>query len=445
MVWSGDLSDENFDHYSDVATSGEPRDVSTNDLGPADGIQNFTYVAMDFGFANAQEIERIRLYFPNSFAFDNVNDGDLEGSNNSTDGSDGDWTTLVALSGLSAPGGYPGWTGYLEFTNTTAYRWIRINGTPPNNNTVLIEWELFSDVDVIVDGIGIADTVDGDTEERYMADGIGLSDSIEAAGGSTFATAPDQVSINDVISANIELTLLPISDGMSINDFIDASIFPGKITDDMTLADIVQGSFEFPVSMTDGIGISDLVDGLNWSQWVRDNADLAIKKYFFTLTGTADSKSDIEIPISAFQARKRTGFDTFLNVTIPGFTHATYVSNRPNGEMVLELGYEIDGTIEIREEILRVDLTKINEFKGARQRSIQLTGYRTHTYSNQISIIENPNYRSTDDGRILYRFGHVDPYVNPGDTCRVGDDEFTIDYITYNISGRFIQMEIRET
>jgi hypothetical protein len=250
--------------------------------------------------------------------------------------------------------------------------------------------------------------------------------------------------ISDIVDLSQEMQVSLATDDFTISDIIDAYIFPGRLTDGISIDDSIMGSFEYLATVADDLTIADQVDGINWTQWLRDNSDLAIRRYFLTLTGSADNTTDVEIPISAFQARKRTGYDTYLNVTIPGFTYATQIANRPNGEMVLEIGYEIDGTVEVREEVLRVDLDKINEYKGSRRRSYQLTGYKTHSFAASRAIVENPNYRHTEDGRLLYRFGHVDPFVNPGDTCVVGDDEFTIDYINYNIAPNFSQMEIRE-
>lgn len=297
----------------------------------------------------------------------------------------------------------------------------------------------------LTDGIGLADAVVVSPEYYpIVPDDIGLTDEVSATGGTTYATLPDAIGINDSILANVEQEMAPIAEGFGISDLIDAWIFPGRITDGLGLDESIQAAFEYPVITTDGIGFADVVDGLNWTQWIRENGDLAIKRYLFTLTGSPDNTTDVEIPINAFQARKRTGYDTYLSVNIPGFTYATQISNRVNGEMVLELGYEINGIVEIREEFLRVDFTKINEHEGSRNRSYQLIGYKTHNFANQTIEIANANYRTTDDGRILYRFPHVDPWINPGDTCRVRNDEFTVDYISYTISERNSVMEIRE-
>jgi len=117
--------------------------------------------------------------------------------------------------------------------------------------------------------------------------------------------------------------------------------------------------------------------------------------------------------------------------------------------MVIEMAYLIDGEQSVREEILRADLEDIRTDQGPTNRSITLTGHKTQTFSTKITELENPTYKSVSGGRIIYRFAKLDLYLNPGDTCRVGDDEFVIDYITYMVSAGsnhiFKTMEVRET
>lgn len=294
------------------------------------------------------------------------------------------------------------------------------------------------------EGVDLSDTPAANVVYQVeIIDGINLGDTPEAAGGSSIHETADDIGLDDSIDVNI-ISSSEMSDNFAIGDLIDASIFPGKISDEIGMSDLILGGFEFSVETPETIGIDDEIDGLNWTQWLRQNGEVAIRRYFLTLTGEADGKSDVEIPINAFQARKRSGYSTYLSVNIPGFSSATYITNRINGEMVIEIGYEIDGSIELREEILRADLSKINDYEGGRRRAYQLIGYKTETYQNQIAILENPSYKATDDGRILYRFPFVDPFVNPGDTCKVGNDQFTIDYITYTVSERSSTMEIRE-
>ena len=202
----------------------------------------------------------------------------------------------------------------------------------------------------------------------------------------------------------------------------------------------------FPIygDTAEAMQIGDEVTAFNWSAWFALNKNKAIPRYFCTLTGAPDGTTDIQIPISSLQARKRTGNPTYVAVVVPGFDYAQQITDRANGELVIELGYEIDGTIEFLEEILRATLEDIRTDEGPVNRAISLSGHKTETFATQITTIENSIYRSLQSGNIVHRFAHIDPYLNPGDTCRAGDDEFTVDYIIYMVNSYGTTMEVRE-
>jgi hypothetical protein len=167
-------------------------------------------------------------------------------------------------------------------------------------------------------------------------------------------------------------------------------------------------------------------------------------RYFCTLTGAADDTSDVEIPIQQFQARKRDGESTYLSVNIPSFDHAGQIADRANGQIIIEMAYFVNNIEQLREEILRVDLENIRTDQGSTNRSITLTGHLAESYGNQIATLTDPVYKYVSEGIRRFRFAIPDPYVNPGDTIRIGDDEFRAGYITYAVSNRYRTMEITE-
>ncbi len=171
---------------------------------------------------------------------------------------------------------------------------------------------------------------------------------------------------------------------------------------------------------------------------------LAISRFFLTITGTADGTTNVTIPISSFQARKRTGNPTYVSAIVPGFEYAGQISDRANGELIITIGYEIDGILEFTEEILRVTLEDIRTDEGPTRRAISLSGTKTETYTNQVATVSKSVYRSIQAGNLVHRFAHVDPFLNPGDTCRTDDDEFTVDYIIYQVNAYGTIMEVRE-
>jgi len=196
--------------------------------------------------------------------------------------------------------------------------------------------------------------------------------------------------------------------------------------------------------------VGDTVTAFNWTKWLEANKERATERFYFSLTGVADGTTDVEIPIASFQARKRTAEATYLSVVIKDYgNYAAAVAARPNGDMVIELAYVLDGEESIREEILRAELEDIALYEGPESRSIVLTGHKTQTFAGQITTLENPIYKATVNARLIYRFAKFDPYLNPGDTCVVGDDSFTVDYVIYMASGTiggaaYKTMEVRE-
>jgi len=91
---------------------------STEKKGAADEV----WIA--YNFPSAKAIRRVRVYSaiqPKR----NFKDFKIQGSNNSTDGSDGDWDDLATGLNTSDISGM--WTTF-DFANTTAYEWIRLIG-----------------------------------------------------------------------------------------------------------------------------------------------------------------------------------------------------------------------------------------------------------------------------------------------------------------------------
>ena len=278
-----------------------------------------------------------------------------------------------------------------------------------------------------------------------IADGAGLGDTIDAAGGSTSATLTDGAGLGDSIVAlgpiNVELP----ADQAGMGDSVAAGgTFNNFVTDGAGLSDIINGGLETNHTLSDQAGMGDSTEGLNWTEFLRENQYNYIIKYFCILTGAADGESDLEIPIQAFQARKRDGDPTYLSVTVPGFDLAEEIADRSNGQLVLQMAYFIGDTEQLREEILRVDLENIRTDQGPRNQSLTLSGHRTETFGQQIITLADPVYKYVSDGIRRYRFATPEPYINPGDTAKVGDDEFRVNFITYAISDRYRAMEITE-
>lgn len=166
--------------------------------------------------------------------------------------------------------------------------------------------------------------------------------------------------------------------------------------------------------------------------------------YLFTLTGTEDSTTDVEIPIKSFQARLRSGSPTYLNVVIPGISYASHVTARPNGTMKVDIAWRINGELTNRETIIQANLEDIRVDKGAENQSISLTGHKQVTYSPKTITLSDATYKNTINGEIRYRFPTPNVYLHPGDTVVVDSDTFVAGVISYYVSTRLTTMEVAE-
>ena len=197
----------------------------------------------------------------------------------------------------------------------------------------------------------------------------------------------------------------------------------------------------FPFSSVSA-GVLAEADAYNYSEWIRNNLGRAKKRFIFILTGAADSLEDATIPISSFQARKRSGDPTYLSVSIPSFNYNTEITDRPNGQMVIYAGYEVDGELSLLEELIRADMSEIAPYKGAKNRSVVLTGYRTVTFAPKSVTLDKAFYSFIGTGNVQHRFAAVDLFLNPGDTLTVDDVEIVVGSISYSvsISGELMQV-----
>jgi len=126
-------------HYTDASQPGQTDGTYCSDNDTGTYIQKFSYVAIDYGAGNAKTVTMLKTYSLNASAKTELQAGTFYGSNDSTNGVDGSWTSLTTLAALDVD------TGWDEtaFANTTAYRWYKIAGLGNVVNCVLCEWEMW--------------------------------------------------------------------------------------------------------------------------------------------------------------------------------------------------------------------------------------------------------------------------------------------------------------
>jgi len=138
---STDLT-EGKNHYANNQY-GSPANMADDVLSTY--CQRMTYIAVDLG--SAAKIIHLRVAIHNALALNQVKADEpfFQGSNNSTNGSDGTWTDIVQLTSdlWFIPGSYPGFALDENFANENSYQWYKISGLYNGNHTVLNEWEMF--------------------------------------------------------------------------------------------------------------------------------------------------------------------------------------------------------------------------------------------------------------------------------------------------------------
>jgi len=157
-------------------------------------------------------------------------------------------------------------------------------------------------------------------------------------------------------------------------------------------------------------------------------------RYFFVITGAPNGLPDIEIPMVSFQARRRSGENTFLSVVVPSIDYITAAEDRADGKLVIQQGYILGGEVVQREDIIRVDFDGLNFDDGPVKQSMTLTGYKQVTYHPQDVTLTGATYRSMRGGVLRYRLAEPYIFLNPGDVVTIGTDTFTIGLMTYIVS-----------
>jgi hypothetical protein len=168
--------------------------------------------------------------------------------------------------------------------------------------------------------------------------------------------------------------------------------------------------------------------------------------YVCILTGADDGLDDLRIPISSFTARMRSAEPSYLGVVIPAITdYEDEINLRQNGDIEIWKGFrDINGT-EHLERIISVNFDYLRLDQGAASASGTMVGYRQRTNDSPTErTVSNISYRAVSESGTLRLRGDVDLFVQPGDTCVFGTDEFVIDTITYIVTPQLAYMEVAE-
>lgn len=284
--------------------------------------------------------------------------------------------------------------------------------------------------------LGIRDFIKSISENFTSSDSI-LEDLFRELLSESF-TSDDSISVLTEYSKTI-------LENFTSTDSIVDDLFVLSLIESFTSMDTLTKEYIFEREFTESFVVDDTIDGFNWSEWLRENGDKAIKNYYLTLTGAEDSLSDYVLPMKSFQGRSKNGEPTYLSCVIPcEDDYVMAINNRPNGSLIVEMAYIVNGVEEHKEVIIQVDLESVRIDEGSVNKSITLSGHRTESTASKHVIIKSGNYYSLNDGKYNYRITPPDLYLKPGDTLEVDDNTFTVGNISYIVSVSNQRMEVAE-
>lgn len=240
--------------------------------------------------------------------------------------------------------------------------------------------------------------------------------------------------------------------GVQSGMFIELPEFSSRVTIEVaTFFELPLTDFEQD-SVLDGFDISEFISAPDFNV----NGELLLDKinvftlefaqirYFLTITGAADGVEDVEIPFVSFQARRRSGADTYLQVVVPSTEFIDSIIDRANGTMRIDQAYVLAGEIARRQNIIETTMDQVNPYQGGISDTLVLIGYKTTTYTPKNVTLTDATYRAQIDGKLSYRLPTPDILLNPGDLVTIGEDEFTLGIMSYTVSGEFQQIDLTE-
>lgn len=153
--------------------------------------------------------------------------------------------------------------------------------------------------------------------------------------------------------------------------------------------------------------------------------------------------SDVEVPMSSMQLRRRYGNPTLVSCVVPdAMTYLALAEARQDGEIIIYAGSVLaDGTRHLS-EFERAALESVSYDHGIKSSSLSLSGYRTEAITNPrpVDLDGITYYGLQADGKRRVR-GQVNIFLRPGDTAVFGDESFTVDQIYVKVEARNSWME----
>jgi|GEM_PF-4526862 len=159
-------------------------------------------------------------------------------------------------------------------------------------------------------------------------------------------------------------------------------------------------------------------------------------QYFrLTLTGDADATTDYILPPSNISARLRSGSPSYLQATIP-YTddYATAISDRPNGDLLLQHVLLESAGSETLTDICTVDFETVQPSLSVNSKSLVLVGHRQTTNSSPGSHTVSALSLQTGSFSYVAIVPGFDPAILPADDITAEDATFTVGLVQLQAS-----------
>ena len=160
-----------------------------------------------------------------------------------------------------------------------------------------------------------------------------------------------------------------------------------------------------------------------------------------TLTGHQNGLPDVELPMKSFQHHVRVATPAYMACVVPDSARwMEMVTTRPNGQLVVRMGYELPNGSRQLEEIARANFQSVRIDRGPFSDSLTLVGDR-HTSPpppKDWNVSGVSSYALQADGRSRI-MAPVDMFLRPGDTCIYGpepSDRLVVDLIQYYVQAK---------
>ena len=197
----------------------------------------------------------------------------------------------------------------------------------------------------------------------------------------------------------------------------------------------------------DQIGFSGVSGGLNYTAWLKQNADIAGYRYYAKITGDADGLEGYSLTgLKNFQIRMRSSTSSYLSLSLDyNDSHLSAINSRPNGKIAVDIAAMIFGKESLREELLSATVESVRYDKGSSSRSITLTGYVELESSSGVSVLRGVTLETMlSTGLLRFRCAQPDFYLRPGDVATYEGGQITVDSVSISVSPTSQYMDVAE-